>query len=324
MAWLERNQVACYLAALAFGAAAGLALPALRGPAAASTTPVLAALLYVTFLGIPLHGGRVREVDPRFVLALIGLNTVAAPVVAFAVTRLVAFDASLEIGALLVLLAPCIDYVVVFAGLAGGAGRKLLAATPFLMLGQMVLVPVYLRVLAGPDVADAIETGPFLEAFLWLIVLPLACAWLTQVIAARSRRVRWFAGAAGTAMVPLMMAVLAVVVCAQVGAVVGHVTRVVWLLPVYVLFAVVLTAIGVAAARIFRLEAPEGRAATISGVTRNSLVVLPLALAMPAANGLLPVAVVTQTLVELIVMVALVAVLPRVIPLRPPRARSAR
>ena len=50
---------------------------------------------------------------------------------------------------------------------------------------------------------------------------------------------------------------------------------------------------------------------TFSGATRNSLVVLPLALAMPAP--LAPAAVVAQTLVELIGMVVLVRVLPRLL-----------
>lgn len=43
-----------------------------------------------------------------------------------------------------------------------------------------------------------------------------------------------------------------------------------------------------------------------SGVTRNSLVVLPLVLALPTGFGLAPLVVVTQTLVELVVMVVLV------------------
>jgi len=51
-----------------------------------------------------------------------------------------------------------------------------------------------------------------------------------------------------------------------------------------------------------------------SGTTRNSLVVLPLALALPASMSLAPVVVVTQTLVELVGMVVLVRVVPRLVP----------
>lgn len=48
-----------------------------------------------------------------------------------------------------------------------------------------------------------------------------------------------------------------------------------------------------------------------SGVTRNSLVILPLVLALPAHYDLAALVVVTQTLVELVVMVILVQLLPR-------------
>jgi ACR3 family arsenite transporter len=50
-----------------------------------------------------------------------------------------------------------------------------------------------------------------------------------------------------------------------------------------------------------------------SGATRNSLVVLPLALALPASLSLAPVVVVTQTLVELIGMVIFVRLVPRLV-----------
>lgn len=48
------------------------------------------------------------------------------------------------------------------------------------------------------------------------------------------------------------------------------------------------------------MKAEEGRALAFSAATRNSLVVLPLALAVPGAVPLLPAIIVVQTLVELI------------------------
>jgi ACR3 family arsenite efflux pump ArsB len=48
-------------------------------------------------------------------------------------------------------------------------------------------------------------------------------------------------------------------------------------------------------------------------VTRNALVILPVVLALPAAYHLAPAAVVTQTLVELLVMVVMVTVVPKLV-----------
>ena len=47
-----------------------------------------------------------------------------------------------------------------------------------------------------------------------------------------------------------------------------------------------------------------------TAVTRNSLVILPLALALPSGYALAPAVVVTQTLVELMGMVVLTRVVP--------------
>ena len=222
---------------------------------------------------------------------------------------------------LLVLLTPCVDYVVVFTGLAGGDRARLLSATPLLMLGQMLLLPLYLSLLAGPDALAVVEVGPFVEAFLVLVVGPLVAAAAVQAVA-RGRTGRGRAAGAGrsvarlmaAAMVPLMMATLAVVVGSQVAAVGSEVGALLRVVPLYVVFAVVTAVVGTVAARVGRLDVPGSRAVVFSTTTRNSLVVLPLALALPAELAIAPLAVVTQTLVELVAMVVLVRVAPRLVP----------
>src|SRR5690606_13992087 len=138
-----RHQVALYLSALAAGAALGLGW---RGAAglAVLVEPVLALLLYATFLAVPFDRLREAFADRRFLGVVAALNFVVVPLVAFGWSRLVADDRVLLIGVLFVLLAPCIDYVIVFTGLAGGSREKLLAATPLLMVGQVLLLPVFL------------------------------------------------------------------------------------------------------------------------------------------------------------------------------------
>jgi len=207
--------------------------------------------------------------------------------------------------------------VIVFTGLAGGAREKLLAATPLLMLLQMVLLPGYLWLFAGPGAVALIEVAPFIEAFLLLIVLPLAAAAAVQ-LGGRRRRTARTARAVETVMqalmVPLMMVTLAVVVGSQIAAVGTEAVALLAVLPVYLAFLVVMVGVGLLAARLARLDVPAARALVFSGATRNSLVVLPLALALPASLALAPLAVVTQTLVELVGMVILVRLVPRLVP----------
>ena len=313
MTWGERHQVPLYLAAIVVGAVAGLLLPSLARPLESVINPLLGALLFATFLGVPFTAlGRVFA-DWRFLGAVLVLNFVVAPAVVFALSRMVASDQAILLGVLLVLLTPCIDYVIVFTGLAGGDRSRLLAATPLLMLLQILLLPLYLELMLGPATTGALDPAPFVEAFLLLIVLPLALAALTQLLAARLPFARAVENASAHAMVPLMMLTLATVVGSQVFGVGDVLPQVLLAVPIFAAFAVIMAPLGALLARTARLDAPGRRALVFSGVTRNSLVVLPLALALPAPFALTPLVVVTQTMVELVAMVAMVAVIPRAI-----------
>lgn len=314
-----RWQVPLYLGALAAGAAAGFLLPASRGVFAASVTPALVLLLYATFLAVPFHRLRAAFRDLRFLTAVLVLNFVIVPVVVFVLSRVVAPHDALLVGVLFVLLTPCVDYVVAFGRLAGGAADHLLAVTPVLMLGQLTLLPLFVRLMAGPEIASVIAIGPFLEAFVLLIVVPLAAAALTQWAAARWRSAHVLVQTMDGAMVPLMMLTLAVVVASHSYAIVEEWTVLLTVVPVFVVFLIVMPVFGAGVGRLWRQDLPATRALVFSGATRNSLVVLPLALALPEPLALAALVVVTQTVVELIGMVAYVRIVPRIV-----RSRRAR
>lgn len=313
VAWWERHQIALYLATIGAGAALGVLVPGVAHPLELAINPVLGLLLYATFLGVPfgMIGRAFRDV--QFLSVVIVVNFVVVPAIVFGLSRFVAHDRALLVGVLFVLLTPCIDYVIVFTGLAGGAKERLLAAAPILMVGQMVLLPLYLWLFVGPEVIEAVDLAPFVDAFLLLIVLPLAAAGATQYVASRTRWGRAFRDVVLAVMVPLMMLTLAVVVASQVFGVSRQLPALMATIPIYIAFAAVMIPVGILAGRVGRLDVPSTRAVIFSGATRNSLVVLPLALALPASFALVPLAVVTQTLIELVAMVVFVRLIPRLV-----------
>lgn len=306
--WCDRHQIPLYLLAILLGALIGLAAPSVAPAAEVAINPVLIALLYATFLGIPLTrlGGAVRDI--RFFGAVMSLNFLVVPVVVFGLSRFIAHDQALLVGVLLVLLAPCIDYVIVFAGLAGGDHARLLAAAPLLMLVQILLIPLYMSLMVGSEVFQVIELRAFGEAFLLLIVVPLLLAALTQFL--NLTRIMALSEAF---MVPLMMLALAVVVASQIDAVSHQLGQLLHVIPLYVAFLAIMVPLGMSMAKLFRQRVPAARAVVFSGATRNSLVVLPLSLALPPGLELVAVVVVTQTLVELIGMVIFVRLIPRLV-----------
>ncbi|QHC16172.1 arsenic resistance protein [Streptomyces sp. GF20] len=311
---MEVHQVAVYVGAMVAGALVGWAAPGLAPGLEHAVNPVLGALLFVTFLQVPAAELFRSLRDGRFLAAVLVVNFVVVPLVVAAMFVLLPADQAVRIGVLLVLLCPCIDYVIVFSGLAGGSSRRLLAATPLLLVAQMVLLPGFLYLFMGAELAEVVEVGPFVEAFLVLIVIPLALAWTVQGWAARRPAGRRAADAAGTAMVPLMAATLLTVVASQVPKIGDSLGDVAAVVPFYAAFLVVMAFAGLAVARLFRLGTPAGRAVVFTGATRNSLVVLPLALALPDRFAAAGAVVVTQTLVEVVGMVVYVRLVPGLLP----------
>ena len=308
---LEKHQVAIYFMAVF----AGLLMAAVAGPSSAVLeawiNPALAALLYVTFLQVPMAALGQALTHGRFLSALLIVNFVAVPLVVLGLIQFLPAHPALHFAVLLVLLAPCIDYVVVFTHLGRGDAKLILAATPVLLIAQMLLLPVYIGLFLGSDAAGLVQASPFLHAFFWLIAIPLVLAGATQYWAARRASGRRVEGVMGWLPVPLMALVLSLVFAAvapRIGAASADVARTV---PIYVAFAIVMPLVAYAVGKLMGLDAGAGRALAFSAGTRNSLVVLPLAFAVPGGGALIPAVVVTQTLVELVSELVYVRWIPR-------------
>lgn len=311
---LERNQIPLYFVAVALAAVVGLLAPGAAQPLEHLVTPAIAVLMYAMFLQIPFLDLRVGLGNRRFMGALLLANFVLVPLLVWAGTRGLAEHPAVLVGALLVLLTPCIDYVVVFTHLGKGESRLTLAATPVLLLVQLALLPLYLGVMLGGSGQVEISVAPFVEAFVLLIVLPLLLAVATSAGARRSSAIARWNDAWAWLPVPAMALVLIVVIGSQIGVVASRLGDLLPVVPVYIGFALLAPLLGWAAARLFKLPTGEARAVTFSAATRNSLVVLPLALALPEPiRALAAAAVITQTLVELVSELVYVRAVPALV-----------
>ncbi|WET10997.1 arsenic resistance protein [Pseudomonas sp. D3] len=311
---LEHNQIPIYFVAVLLAAAFGLLAPSWAHGLGLLVTPAIAVLMYAMFLQIPFLALRQGVGNQRFLAALLLANFILVPMLVWLLTRGLVERPALLVGALLVLLTPCIDYVVVFTHIGKGDSRLMLAATPVLLLLQLVLLPVYLGLILGAQSAVVVEVWPFVEAFLLLIVVPMVLAVSTTSLAGRSPVVNAWNSAWAWLPVPAMAAVLFVVIGSQITSVVRDIGLLLPVIPVYVGFVLLAPLMGMFAARLFALPAVTARAVTFSASTRNSLVVLPLALALPeGVRGLAATAVILQTLVELIGELIYVRLIPALV-----------
>jgi ACR3 family arsenite efflux pump ArsB len=309
---LETRQIPIYFAAVLAAIVFGLLASDTARQLEALITPAIAVLMYAMFLQIPFLDLRQGLGNRRFITALLLANFILVPLLVWGITRGLVEHPAILVGALLVLLTPCIDYVVVFTHIGKGDSRLTLAATPVLLLAQLVLLPVYLALMLGGSSQVAISITPFVEAFVLLIVLPMALAVFTSAGARRSRAVATWNDAWAWLPVPAMALVLMVVIASQIAVVLRDFDRLLPVVPVYIGFMLLAPVLGFICARLLRLPASEARSVTFSAATRNSLVVLPLALALPEEmRGLAAAAVITQTLVELVSELIYVRAVPR-------------
>jgi ACR3 family arsenite transporter len=292
-------QVSIYFAAVVLAAIVASVVPGTT-VLEAGVNPALAFMLFVTFLQVPFAELRRAFGQVRFLVALLTANFIVIPCLVVILLQFVPHDPMVRLGVLLVLLTPCIDYVVTFSHLGRSDARLLLAATPALLIAQIVLLPIYLGLMLGNAAAELVQLGPFVDAFVWLIAIPLALAGFVQWWAARTKAGNRVPAILGLMPVPATALVLFVVIASvlpRLGPAADGILRV---LPIYIAFAVVAPLLGWFVARLFGLQPRAGRCVAFSAATRNSLVVLPLAFAVPGAVPVLPAIIVTQTLVELV------------------------
>ncbi|RMW99902.1 arsenic resistance protein [Legionella jordanis] len=296
---LESQQIGIYFGVIVVAVVIALTIPGTT-ILEVCINPALALMLFVTFLQIPIPDLG-RGFAKNYLAALLVTNFVVLPFfVAGLVQLLTPSNPMVLLGLYLVLLTPCIDYVVTFSQLGDADARLILAATPILLIMQMMLLPVYIHFLVNEEAVKLIYFKPFFHAFIWLIVLPLIFAALMQLWAARYHSGKIVLLTFGLLPVPATALVLFVVIAAVLPQAGSTIQEILQVFPIYIVFAFFAPLIGWFVAKFFKLNARAGRAVAFSAGTRNSLVVLPLAFAIPHAIPILPAVIVTQTLIELI------------------------
>ena len=311
---LENNQVWLYVIVLVIAAGFGIMVPDYSGQLDVTISVVIAILMYSMFSQIPFTSLNKSFANRRFMYALLTVNYLAVPIVVWLLSKLLPEYPPLLLGVYLVLLTPCIDYVIVFTALGRGNEKLILMSTPILFITQMLLLPLYLWLFIGEAAARIVEPAPFLEAFFGLIVIPLGIAVVIQLLARKAPVGNRIVDFSAWLPVPFMALTLFVVVASQIGKLSTYMDLIIKVIPIYVAFMIIMPIVSRFIAKWFKLDTGSGRALIFSGSTRNSLVVLPLALALPDEFSTLVAAViVTQTIVELVGELIYIRIVPNLL-----------
>ncbi len=299
---LEKYQILFYLAAIGFGLIAGVLFPNLSNTLEALLWPILALLLYTTFIQVPIANLRQAVSSSRFVKSAIIGNFLLIPIFVWSLIQFLPDQPAIRLGVLLVLLVPCTDWFITFTHLGGGDTKHAIAFSPISLLLQILLLPIYLWLFLGEIVTFALARQQMIVAFTLIIALPLLAAFITEkwvgLIPGRKKlldNLAWLP-------VPILAFVVFMIAATHVNLVT---TSYIHLWKLLIIFSAYLIIAGILArilAHITRLPTSQGRVLAFSLGTRNSFVVLPLALALPPSFELAVVAIVFQSLVELVGM----------------------
>lgn len=122
--------------------------------------------MFSMFSQIPFFELQKRVLNLKFVTALIIANFVILPIfVYFLISIFNISSSAILIGLFLVLLTPCIDYVIVFTALGKGNAQYMLISTPILFVLQILLLPLYLTMFLDKSILTIIDIEPFIHSF---------------------------------------------------------------------------------------------------------------------------------------------------------------
>lgn len=309
---LERHQVWFYLAAVIIGLLIGSATHSLGTLAESLVWPVLALLLLATFTQMPLASIPRAFADGRFLAAALAGNFLIIPVVVWALVQLTPDNEVIRLGLFLVLLVPCTDWFITFTQLGGGDGTRATVLAPITLIVQLLLLPLYLWLLTDVEVASIFALGEVWPAFV-VVLVPLGLAAVVEQWASNESSRQTVINRLGWWPVPLLSIVIAFVAIAHSSELRGSLE----VLPVVTAIAVGYLVASLILARVLasglRLPIEQGRTLAFSFGTRNSFIVLPFALSLPAGWDLAALVVVMQSLVELFGMIFYLWFVPNVL-----------
>ncbi len=263
-----------FLAAILGGSILGALAPAAGGTAGGFVDPLILLLVGTLFFTLRLDGLPALGRAPRTVLLAVGVNFLAIPLIAVALTAVLPGTA-LRLGVLIYCLAPCTDWFLGFTRLAGGDTITGAALIPVQMTLQLALYPLWLGLFAGRQVgAMAASAGPTLLTW---FVLPAAVGLGLRLLLRPTLPAGLRARIVDTADRAVPFVIAAVIV----GIFAGNVTTVLAdpaafarVLLVVFLFFLATFALGEGVSRLFRLRYPERALLTMTTSARNAPLML--------------------------------------------------
>src|SRR5690625_4792511 len=143
--------------------------------------PLLVAMLYITFLQIPISDVKSSFRNLKFTSTTIIMNFVWTPILALILAMLFLSDSpALWIGFIMLMVTPCTDWYIIFTSIAKGNVALSATILPLNLLLQIILLPFYLLIFGGAT--SVIELSYLVESVLVVLFIPLCLSFFTKTL----------------------------------------------------------------------------------------------------------------------------------------------
>jgi arsenite transporter len=271
--------------------------------------PLLIAMLYITFLQIPLTRITKAFRNIKFTYTSLLINFLWTPVLAWLLaTVFLADNPALYLGFIMLMVTPCTDWYLIFTGIAKGNVALSTAILPLNLFLQVILLPVYLLVFGGTT--GVINPSFLVESIVLVLLVPLVLAFLTKGVL-RNKQHLYDNLMSTCSVLPILFLSLAIVAMfASQGQVLLDNLDLMWkmLLPI-LLFFVINFIISQQIGKLMKFPFSDRASLSLTTLARNSPIALAIAMTAFSDQPLVALALVIGPLLELPILAIITQVL---------------
>lgn len=300
LGWMDVHPAPPIVAAIVAGFAIGALVPEVGAAPDAVPFALIALAIALTLAGVPLAAVGRTVLDARFTTALLLLSVFIGPLLAFVLSRVLIRDPDLQLGLLLLLLAPGVGLIVGIVRRAGGDAEALFAAAPVLLLVQAVTVPGLLILFTLADGFLTLDVSGLPPVILATIVTPTVLVVVLQLVGERITPVQTGLRAATGFTVPATALAVGTMAAVFTPRAMERIDLLPAVAPLFGVYLIVMTPLGILIGTAFSLSIGGVRSLTFAGAARNGLLVLPIAAAFEDGFELVPLVVVLGMAIEVI------------------------
>lgn len=271
----------------------------IRTGAESFIVPLLVAMLYMTFLQIPMEDIKKAFKNIKFTYTSVVINFIWTPVLAWLLAMAFLGDhPALYIGFIMLMVTPCTDWYLIFTAAAKGNVALSTAILPLNLILQVMLLPIYLLIFGGTT--GVIELSFLAESIFLVLLIPLVLAFLTNMFLRNKQQLRDKLISTLSVLPIIFLALAIVAMFASQGQLLLDHLDVMWqmILPILLFFTINFF-VSQKAGQLMRFPSSDITSLSLTTLARNSPIALAIAMTAFPDEPLIALTLVIGPLLEL-------------------------